>query len=306
MHKLVWDMDPGIDDALALILALKSPEVQVLGITAVAGNAPVGMTSANARRVLEYLNVESIPVAMGAANPLGHPLEDALSYHGPDGLGNCGLRPPKLPLYPAKAWDFLARLILDAPGEITLLATGPLTNVAYAFELHPELPELLAKLVLMGGAYRLTPYGKGNRTPYAEFNIWQDPQAAHIVFHSGADIFAVGLDVTMDPAACLNSQHLEQIKTRHTPAAHLVAQLVEYEVKYHGCCRMHDPLALATLLDASLLDFTLARVEVVKGNDWDRGVTSIWPAGSSQLIHVASAVDGPRFLKLFLSRILEE
>jgi len=187
-----------------------------------------------------------------------------------------------------------------------MVATGPLTNVAYAFELHPELPELLARLVLMGGAYGLTPYGKGNRTPYAEFNIWQDPEAAYIVFNSRADIFAVGLDVTMDPAACLNSQHLEQIKARQTTAAHLVAQLVEYEVKYHGCCRMHDPLALATLLDASLFDFTLAKVEVVKGDDWDRGVTHIVPSDRSQLIHVASVVDGPRFLKLFLSRILED
>jgi len=299
-------MDPGVDDALALILALKSPEVQVLGITTVAGNAPVEMTSANARRVLECLDAGSITVAMGAANPLNHSLEDALGYHGSDGLGNCGLPSLLTPLYPAKAWDLLARLVLNAPGEITLVATGPLTNVAYAFELHPELPELLAGLVLMGGAYGLTPYGKGNQTPFAEFNIWQDPEAAHIVFNSGADIFAVGLDVSMDPAACLNSQHLEQIKTGHTPAAHLAAQLVEYEVKYHGCCRMHDPLALAVLLDASLLDFTSARVEVVKGNDLDRGVTRILSSGGSQLIHVASVVDGPRFLKLFLSRILED
>jgi inosine-uridine nucleoside N-ribohydrolase len=306
MQKVVWDMDPGIDDALALILALKSSEVQVLGITTVAGNAPVEMTSANARRVLEFLNAGGIPVAMGAAKPMNRPLENALSYHGPDGLGNCDLPSPLTPLYPAKAWDFLAQSVLDAPGEVTLVATGPLTNVAHAFELHPELPELLARLVLMGGAYSLTPYGRGNRTPFAEFNIWQDPEAAHIVFNSGADIFAVGLDVSMDPAACLNSQHLEQIKPGRTPAAHLAAQLVEYEVKYHGCCRMHDPLALATLLDASLLDFTSARVEVVEGNDWDRGVTRILPSGSSQLIHVASAVDGSRFLKLFLSRILEE
>ncbi|MFW6102576.1 MAG: nucleoside hydrolase [Chloroflexota bacterium] len=306
MWKIVWDMDPGIDDALALILALKSPEVQVLGITTVAGNAPVETTSANARRVLECLDAVSIPVAMGAAQPLKQPLEDALNYHGPDGLGECGLPSPLTPLCPAEAWDFLARSVLDAPGEVTLVATGPLTNVTYAFELHPELPELLARLILMGGAYGLTPYGKGNRTPFAEFNIWQDPEAADIVFNSGADIFAVGLDVTMDPAACLSSQHLEQIKARHTPAAHLAAQLVEYEIKYHGCCRMHDPLALAVLLDTSLLDFTSAGVEVVKGNDWDRGVTRISSSGSSQLIHVASAVDGPRFIGLFLSRILDE
>jgi purine nucleosidase len=289
-----------------LILALKSPEVQVLGITTVAGNAPVEMTNDNARCILEFLGESSIPVAMGAANPLDHPLEDALSYHGPDGLGNCNLPPPKLSLYPAKASDFIARLVFDAPGELTLLATGPLTNVAHAFEMHPELPRLMDKLVLMGGAYNLTPCGKGNRTPFAEFNIWQDPEAAHIVFDSGADIFAVGLDVTMDPAACLNGRHLEQIKTGHTPAAHLAARLVEYDVKYHGCCRMHDPLALAMLLDDSLLDFTSARVEVVGGNDWDRGVTRTVSSGSSQLIHVASGVEGPRFLELFLSRILEK
>ena len=306
MYKIVWDMDPGIDDALALIMALKSPEVRVAGITTVAGNAPVETTSANACRMLECLDATDIPVSMGAANPLNLPLEDALSYHGPDGLGDCSLPPPKLPLHPLKAWEFLIQSVLDAPGEITLVATGPLTNVAYAFELHPELPDLLARLVLMGGAYSLTPYGKGNRTPFAEFNIWQDPEAANIVFSSGTDIFAVGLDVTMDPGACLDSQHLEQIKTGHTPAAHLAAQLVEYEVKCHGCCRMHDPLALAGLLDDFLLDFTPAKVEVVEGNDWARGVTRILPSGSSQSIHIASAVDGPRFLKLFMSRILEE
>ncbi|MGQ9545888.1 MAG: nucleoside hydrolase [Dehalococcoidia bacterium] len=305
MEKVVWDMDPGIDDALALILALESPEIQILGITTAAGNAPVEMTSANARRVLEYLNADNIPVAMGAANPLGHPLEDALDYHGSDGLGNCDLPPPKLPFYPAKACDLLARLILDAPGEVTLVATGPLTNVAHAFELHPELPQLLARLVLMGGAYGLTPYGKGNRTPFAEFNIWQDPEAASIVFNSRAIIFAVGLDVTMNPTACLNSRHLNQIKTGQTPAARLVARLVEYEVKNHGCCRMHDPLALATLLDSSLLNFVSAGVEVVQGDGWGRGVTRILSLAASHSVQVASAVDGPRFLKLFLSRILE-
>ncbi len=306
MCKVVCDMDPGIDDALALILALKSPEVQILGITTVAGNASVEMTSANARRVLEYLNVQSIPVAMGAEHPLTRPLEDALGYHGPDGLGNCGLPPPRLPLHPDKAWDFLARLVLDTPDEITLIATGPLTNVAHAFQLHPELPRHLASLVLMGGAYGLTPYGKGNRTPFAEFNIWQDPEAAAMVFDSTADIFAVGLDVTMDPATCLNSQHLKRIRMTETRAGRLVARLLEYEIEHHECCRMHDPLALAVLLDDSLLDFTLARVEVVEGNSWDRGTTRTLPCGGSDLIHLASAVDGPNFVELFLPRIVEE
>ena len=313
MRKAILDMDPGIDDALALLLALRSPEIQVLGITTVAGNAPVEMTSANARRVLEYLGVSDIPVAMGAAKPLKHTLVNALDYHGPDGLGQCSLPPPGLPLHPAKAWDFLAQLISQAPGEITLVATGPLTNVALAFQYHPELPKLLAGLVLMGGAYSLTPYGKGNQTPFAEFNIWQDPEAARIVFSSEVDIVAIGLDISMNPATCLNSQHLEQIKASHTPVAWLAAKLVEYAIKRHGRCELHDPLALATLLDASLFDFISAPVEVISGNGWDRGITRILPsescqlsANSSQLKHVAAGVDGPRFLKLFLSRILGE
>ena len=308
-RKVVWDMDPGIDDALALLLALNSPEIQVLGITTVAGNAPVEMTSANARRVLEHLDAGNIPVAMGAAKPLNHSLVDALNYHGPDGLGQCGLPPPKLPLHSTKDWDFLAQLISDTPGEVTLVATGPLTNIAHAFRLHPELPKFLARLVLMGGAYGLTPYGKGNQTPFAEFNIWQDPEAARIVLNSGADIYAVGLDISMNPSTCLNSQHLEQLKASHTPAACLAAQLAKYAIKHHGYCELHDPLALASLLDASLFDFTSMPVEVVRGDGWDRGITRILPLekiGKLPLIHIATSVDGPRFLKLFLSRILED
>jgi len=306
-------MDPGIDDALALILALKSPEVRIIGITTVAGNAPVEMTGSNARRVLEHLNAGDIPVAAGAAKPLRRPLEDALGYHGPDGLGDSSLPPPTVPLHPGPAWDFLAAAALEAPGEITLLATGPLTNVTYAFEHHRQLPEFLAGVVLMGGAYGLTPCGKGNRTPAAEFNIWQDPEAARVVFNSGAGIFGVGLDVSMDPAACLGARHLERIRTGQTPAACLAAQLVEYEVRHHGCCRMHDPLALAVLLDPSLFDFVSGRVEVVEDNGPERGATRITPLdngqGSSGIFRparIASAVDGARFLELFISRILDE
>jgi len=307
--KVILDMDPGIDDALALILALCSPEIQVLGLTTVAGNAAVDITSANARRVLEYLDAYHIPVAMGAAKPLKHPLVHGADYHGPDGLGQLSLPSPSLPLYPAKAWDFLARSVSDAPGEITVVATGPLTNVAHAFRRHPVLSTRIRRLIVMGGAYGLTPFGKGNRTPFAEFNIWQDPEAARLAFSSGVDIFAIGLDVSMDPATCLSHQHLERIETGDTPAAHLTARLAEYGIQRQGCCRMHDPLALSALLDPSLFDFMSAPVEVVTGNGWDRGITRVLPAeeaGEAPSIHVAAAVDGPRFLELFLARVREE
>ena len=306
-------MDPGIDDALALMLALRSPEVRILGVTTVAGNAPVEVTGSNARRVLEHLGAGDIPVAPGAAKPLRRPLEDALGYHGPDGLGDSSLPPPAVPLHPEPAWDFLSDAASDAPGEITLLATGPLTNVAHAFERHRHLPDLLAGVVIMGGAYGLTPYGRGNRTHAAEFNIWQDPEAARAVFRSGAVIFAVGLDVSMDPAACLAAGHLELIKSGTTPAAWLAAQLVEYEVRHHGCCRMHDPLALAVLLDPSLFSFVPAQVEVVVTNGAERGATRMSPpdslqdsVGSCRPAQIASAVDGGRFLDLFVRRILDE
>ncbi len=307
--KVILDMDPGIDDALALILALCSPEIQVLGVTTVAGNAAVDITSDNARRVLEYLDVRDIPVAMGAAEPLEHPLVHALDHHGADGLGESSLPCPSLPLWPAKAWDFLAQSVSDAPGDITLVATGPLTNVAHAFQRHLRLSRDLARLVVMGGAYGLTPYGKGNQTPFAEFNMWQDAEAAQIVFSSRVDTFAIGLDISTDPATCLHSQHLQRIKAGSTAAAHLAAQLVEHGIKRQGCCKMHDPLALSALLDPSLFDFVSAPVEVVTGNGWDRGITRILPVekGSEMpSIYLAAAVDGPRFLELFLSRILEK
>jgi inosine-uridine nucleoside N-ribohydrolase len=309
VHKVILDMDPGIDDALALLLALKSPEIQILSIGTVAGNAPAGMAATNTRRVLEYMGVTDIPVTEGAAGPLKYSLVDALYNHGQDGLGQCGLPAPKIPVHPISAMDFMAQLILEAPGNITLVATGPLTNVALAFQRYPRLSSSLARLVLMGGAYGLTSYSKGNKTPFAEFNIWQDPEAAHIVLNSGVDIYALGLDVSMDPTTHLKGQHLEQLRAGHTPAAALAAQLSGFAIGRKERCELHDPLTLASVVDNSLLQFESLAVEVLVGEGPERGVTRVlqreW-AGALPLIHVASAVDGPRFLKLFLSRMLEE
>lgn len=309
MKKVILDMDPGIDDALALMLALRSPEIRVLGITTVAGNAPLQTTSANALRVLEHIGATLIPVAAGAARPLQRPLVDASDYHGPDGLGQCGLPPPTLSLHPSSAWDFMAELVLAQPGEITLVATGPLTNVALAFQRYPKLPESLCRLVLMGGAYDLTPFGRGNTTPFAEFNIWEDPEAASTVFHSQVDIFAVGLDVSTDPASCLTAQHVKRLKASNAPCGRLAATLADYVTQRHGRCELHDPLALACALDSSLFDFLSVPVQVLTGDGDEQGVTRLLHLEETAAlppIHVAAGVDGPRFLRLFLSRILEE
>lgn len=296
-------MDPGIDDALALILALKSPEVEVLGITTVAGNAPVELTSANARRVLEYLG-RGIPVARGAEKPLSRLLTDARDFHGADGLGECGLPPPTTPLHSQPAPAFLANLILENPGELVLLATGPLTNLALAFKYHPELPRFLKSLVLMGGVYGLTPYARGNQTPFAEFNIWEDPEAARLVFGQPVNLKAVGLDITQDPSTWLRGEHLEILRSG-PPAAQLAARIATHAIERWGCCELHDPLALATIIWPELFEFAPASVEVAACG-LERGRTHLVQREGAPKVQIACKVEGERFLQLFLSRLLEE
>jgi purine nucleosidase len=305
-RKIILDMDPGIDDALAIILALRSLELKVIGITTVAGNAPVEICTINTLRILEYLGETGIPVIEGAKKPLKKPFAGALSYHGANGLGEINLPLPKLHKQSVTTWDFIAESVLRNPGEITLVATGPLTNVAIALQRVPDLATSLSKIVLMGGAYGITQYGKGNRTPFAEFNIWQDPEAADIVFSSKAVIFTIGLDISTNPKACLQSYHLEQIQKYMNPYARLSTRLIRYIIDRHIYCELHDPLALAAVLDISLFDFISTPIEVSIGNGCDRGITHIFPEVQGKDLlpkHIAKAIDGERFIELFLSRI---
>ncbi|MEA3298135.1 MAG: nucleoside hydrolase, partial [Chloroflexota bacterium] len=212
----------------------------------------------------------------------------------------------KFPLDPEPAPEFISHLASQHPHEIILAATGPLTNIAQAFQSHPQLPKLLSRMILMGGAYRITPFGRGNKTPLAEFNIWQDPEAAFTVFTSGIDITAIGLDVSANPEVCLNNKHLNQLEAGHSPSISLAIQLAEYAIQHHGCCELHDPLALASLLDPSLFSFMSVPVEIITTNDEERGMTRILPLGPGSRmpsIHLAIDVDEARFIQLFLSRV---
>jgi inosine-uridine nucleoside N-ribohydrolase len=305
-RKVILDMDPGIDDALAIILALRSLEVRVMGITTVVGNAPVELCTINTLRILEYLKATGIPVIEGMGKPLRQPFAGALGYHGADGLGEIDLPLPKFHKQPVKIWDFIAESVSKYPGEITLVATGPLTNIATVLQRVPSLATSLSQIVIMGGAYGLTKYGKGNRTPFAEFNIWQDPEAASIVFNSEASIFVVGLDVSNNPEASLTKNHLEQIQKYINPYSCLSAKLIKYILNSHKYCELHDPLALAAVLDISLFDFISTPIAVSTGNGWDRGTTHIIPELQGKDIlpkNIAKAIDGERFIELFLSRI---
>ena len=300
-------MDAGIDDALAIILALNSPELKVLGITTVAGNAPVKLCSNNTLRMLEYFNIDNIPVIEGMEKPLKQPFSGALGYHGPDGLGEIDLPSPRLHTKSTTASEFIAESVSRNPGEITLVATGPLTNIAVALKHTHGLANSLSRIVLMGGAYGLSQYGKGNRTPFAEFNIWQDPEAAKIVFNSQAVISAIGLDVSMNPSACLTEYHLEQIQKYNNPRAQLATKLIKYIINRHRYFELHDPLALTAALDTSIFGFISAPIKIITGDRWDRGITQVLPKEevSPRPAYIANTVDGKRFLELFLSRLCD-
>ena len=188
--RMILDVDTGTDDAMALALAVRSPALELLGVTTVAGNVGLPLTTENTLRVLAYLGAEAVPVHRGFSRPLARELADAAEYHSQDGLGGLGLPPSPAGIVKPSAPDYLVETITAAPGEITLLCVGPLTNLAAAIALEPELPGALAGLVVMGGSL-----GPGNVTHYAEFNIYVDPEAAAQVF-AACRLTMVGLDVT--------------------------------------------------------------------------------------------------------------
>ena len=305
--SVALDIDPGIDDALAVALALHSPEITLDLVTTVAGNGPLEMTTRNALRLLHHLGADEIPVVAGAANPLQKPFIGAVDYHGPDALGGIDLPESPRSADKGNAADALYEFAAARPGQRVLVATGPLTNVAQAFQRHPELPAMLKELVIMGGAFGLTKYGTGNRTPVAEFNIWQDPDAAGIVFTSGVPIAIVGLDVTNDPATALMAEDLALLRTGTTPTTRLAASITAFALKTHRDCALHDPLALAVVLDRTLFEFAKGSLEVHTAADSDMGRTTLLRdhAATRPPDAVAASVDGPRFKEMFLSRMMQ-
>src|SRR5215210_5868422 len=214
------DCDPGLDDALALLLVAASPELELLGVTSVAGNQTVDKTTANALKVLELAGRGDVPVACGAAAPLAGELVVAADAHGESGLGGLVLPETATAAVPEPAVDFLAKRLLVAESPPTLVAVGPLTNVALLLALHPEAVGRIDRLVLMGGAI-----GAGNQTASAEFNIWIDPEAAHRVFTSGLAITMVGLDVTN--RAVLTSADAEALRDKG-PRGAAVAEMLDF------------------------------------------------------------------------------
>jgi inosine-uridine nucleoside N-ribohydrolase len=296
--RVLLDCDPGHDDAIALLLALASPELDLVGVTTVAGNQTLEKTTANALRVLEHVGRTEIPVAAGADRPLIREPRVAVHVHGETGLDGPDLPPPSGPPLEQHAVDFLAERAAGA----TLVAVGPLTNVALLLALRPEArPE---RIVLMGGAI-----AEGNITPAAEFNIWADPEAAARVFASGTDVTMVGLDVTHK--ALMTPAHADELRGAGR-AGKLVAELFDF---YHGFHQrtyglpgspIHDALALAHVFDPSLLALRDRHVAIDCESQLSRGrtVVDLWQrTGNEPNAHVAVGVDGERFIRILVERI---
>ncbi len=250
--RVIIDTDPGVDDALALLLAMRSPELKIEAITPVAGNVPLELTLPNALRMVEIAGRIDIPVAAGAKAPLVRRLVTATYAHGENGLGGAVFPEPKTKPATETAAELIRRIIRKYPGEVTLLTIGPLTNIATALAADPELAGMVRSLVMMGGSL-----SGGNITPAAEFNIYVDPEAARIVFQSGIAITMVGLDVTRKTS--LTEDHLHQLQAGQNAVSQAAATIARNAIEHNrerGFLvgpNMHDSLAIAGFIDGSLL-----------------------------------------------------
>ena len=274
-RKIIIDTDPGQDDAVAILLALASPEeIDLLGITCVAGNVPLALTAKNARIVCELAGRADVKIYAGCDRPLGRDLVTAEHVHGKSGLDGPDLPDPEMPLQEAHAVDFIIdTLRAHPPGAVTLCPLGPLTNIAMAFEKAPDIMERVAEIVLMGGAY----FEVGNITPAAEFNIYVDPQAANIVFKSGAPITVIPLDVTHK--ALVTTPRNDAFRALGTPVGIAVAQMTDFFERFdrekYGSegAPLHDPCVTAYLIRPDLFSGRHINVEIETHSDLTMGMT---------------------------------
>ena len=297
-ERILIDCDPGHDDAIALLLALASPEVELVGVTTVAGNQTLEKTTANAIRVLDFVGHDDVPIAAGADRPLVRDPFVAAYVHGETGLDGPDLPPPQREPQAQHAVDFLGERVTGA----TLVAVGPLTNVALLLDRHPDVrPD---RIVLMGGSI-----GLGNVTPAAEFNIWADPEAAARVFESGLELTMVGLDVTHE--ALLLDADAERLRASGR-TGRMVAELYDFFHRFHrdtygfGGSPIHDAVAVAYVFHPELMETKRCHVAIECGSELTRGrtVVDVWGrTGEEPNAHVGVGIDGRAFVQLLLERL---
>jgi inosine-uridine nucleoside N-ribohydrolase len=306
-ERILIDTDPGIDDAMAILLALASPEVQVEGVTVVFGNSgDVNLLARNASAILELAGHAGIPVAVGAASPLVRAYHGRGStVHGENGLGDIELPPPTASPIAQNAAQFIIDTCLANPGEITLVTLGPLTNIALALRIRPDLPRYVRRLVMMGGAIAAA----GNVSPVAEANVHNDPEAARLVFNAGWEITMAGLDVTMQ--VHMDDDYLATIRELGNRSGQFIWDITRFYVAaYHryGYADMvvHDSSALMAIIRPEFFTSKFVYVDVETSGELTRGQTiGDWRRqyGHEPQTHVLTGVDDIAFKQLYYERI---
>jgi len=270
--KLILDCDPGLDDALALLLAHGDPNLELVAVTTVGGNVALTHTTRNALQLREYLGFDDVPVAAGAAGPLTGPIVDASYVHGASGLGSVTLPEAVLGASETAAVDLIISTLREAPGTVHLVATGPLTNIALALRAEPRIAQWAASFIIMGGSYT-----RGNTTPAAEFNIYADPEAAAEVFAADWTVVMVGLDLTLQ--AIVHDGIVDRMHALGALGTDLVAPLATFwtnplDDDWDGQA-LHDVCAVAYLGRPDLFEVKAARVDVETRGEFTRGMTVV-------------------------------
>lgn len=302
MKPVILDVDTGIDDALAIAYAVNSPEIELIGLTTCFGNGLIENTTRNTLVVLEQLG-KSVPVYRGADKPLSRPPKNFPTHvHGEDGLGNRVEKAPVLEAESLGAVDFIINQVKQRPHEITIVAVGPLTNLALAVQKEPEIVSLVKEVVIMGGAV----FVKGNVTPYSEANVYADPHAAEFVFSSGLPVTVVGLDVTMK--TLLPNAVLADWRAAGGEVSDFFADMTSFYMQayetFHpgiGGCALHDPLAVGVVIDPSFVKKETWNVKVVLEGE-EMGRTVALSEGEPK-IQVCTQVEAETFLNHFLGRL---
>lgn len=306
-RKIIIDTDPGQDDAIAILAAFGSPELDVLGITAVAGNVPLPLTELNARKLCELAGRPETKVFAGCARPMVRDLVTAEEVHGKTGLDGPDLPEPTMPLQPEHAVDWIIDTLMTEPaGTVTLCPLGPLTNIAMAMVKEPAIVPRIEEIVLMGGGY----FEGGNATPAAEFNIYVDPHAAHVVFSSGVKLTKAPLDVTHK--ALMNRKFIEDLRALGTPVGIASAQMLDFYERFdmerygQDGGPLHDPCVIAFLLKPDLFVGKQCAVQIDIHSELSMGATLVdwWgQTDKPKNCFVLNRVDAEGFFALMLERL---
>lgn len=301
---VLMDCDPGHDDAIALLLAIASPELDVKAITVVGGNQTVEKTTLNALKILELAGVTNVPVASGASHPLVRKLETAPQVHGETGLDGPSFPVPQLKPSPLKAIELMAKVLKESPEPVTLIPTAPLTNVALLLSLYPELNPQIKQIVMMGGAAV-----GGNWSPAAEFNILVDPEAAGIVFEAGIPLVMCGLDVTHQ--AQIFPEEVELLRAQGNQVSRVVAELIDYFAGFHKQfglkgSPLHDPVAVAYCLKPEIFQTRDYHVDIELSGEFSSGATIVdWYHRTGKPLNAKIVLDIQReeFIKMVMDAL---